>query len=48
MNKYRIENPNNKDVREYKSRMTESLFSYKYNKMTKLQIKYLIYELNVV
>ncbi len=25
MNKYRIENPNNKDVREYKSRTTESL-----------------------
>ena len=25
MNKYRIENPNNKDVREYKSRMTETV-----------------------
>ena len=36
MNKYRIENPNNKDVREYKSRMTESLFSYKYNKNDKI------------
>jgi hypothetical protein len=30
MNKYRIENPNNKDVREYKSRTTGYFFELIY------------------